>query len=177
VLAAHHLRATVVTHFWDPSISRWTNSADSEPDDTDLTLALDKRRYGPAREVATDTRIAEATRAGYLGGPRQPAVAPRRHRVPQATEARGHPPLRHWRHLLVGARNQDEAHALAAAIHARPRRARSSPCSAPLHRPRHDPFCQAADLHTDAPALASRRWPPGRTAGSFLSATSARQMS
>jgi hypothetical protein len=30
----------------------------------------------------------------------------------------GHPPVRHWRRLLVGARNQDEAHALAAAIHA-----------------------------------------------------------
>lgn len=33
-------------------------------------------------------------------------------------KAQGHPPVRHWRHLLVGARNQDEAHALAAAIHA-----------------------------------------------------------
>lgn len=33
-------------------------------------------------------------------------------------KAEGHPPVRRWRHLLVGARNQDEAQALAAAIQA-----------------------------------------------------------
>src|SRR5579863_10523360 len=38
VLAAHQLRAKVVTHFWDPSINRWINSADSVPDNTGLRL-------------------------------------------------------------------------------------------------------------------------------------------
>ena len=63
MLAAHHLRATVVTHFWDPSIHRWINSADSVPDDTGLTLVLDQRRHGPASEIARDTRDTDAT--GY----------------------------------------------------------------------------------------------------------------
>lgn len=63
VLAAHHLRTTVVTHSWDPSIHRWINSASSVPDDTGLTLALDQHRYGPASEITRDTREADAT--GY----------------------------------------------------------------------------------------------------------------
>jgi hypothetical protein len=118
VLAAHHLRATVVTHFWDPSISRWINSADSVPDDTDLTLMPDKRRHGPAREVARDTRIADAT---GLATWEVRVNLPSLHDVvtfARQLKAQGHPPVRHWRHLLVGARNQDEAQALAAAIHA-----------------------------------------------------------
>jgi hypothetical protein len=115
-LAAHHLRASVVTHFWDPAEERWVNAADSVPDDTGLTLTLDIRRYGPAREVAADTRIADATGRGTwevrVNLPsHQDAV-----RFARRLKAQGHPPVRHWRHLLVGARNQDEAQALAAAI-------------------------------------------------------------
>src|SRR6516164_7279004 len=65
-LAAHHVRATVVTHFWDPSIHRWINSADSVPDDTGLTLMLDqhrhgRHRHGRASQIARDTRDADAT--------------------------------------------------------------------------------------------------------------------
>lgn len=118
VLAAHHLRATVVTHFWDPSISRWINSADPVPDDTGLTLMLDQRSHGPASQIARDTRDADATGlATWAVRVKLPshhdAVA-----FARRLKAQGHPPVRHWKHLLVGARNQDEAHALAAAIRA-----------------------------------------------------------
>jgi len=118
VLAAHRQRGTVVTHFWDPSINRWVNSADSVPDDTGLTLLPDKRRHGPAREVAADTRIADAT--GLATWEVRVNLASHHDTVAfaQRLKAQGHPPVRHWRHLLVGARNQDEAQALAAAIHA-----------------------------------------------------------
>lgn len=118
VLAAHRLRGSVVTHFWDPSIDRWINSADSVPDDTGLTLVLDKRRYGSAREVAADTRIADAT--GSATWEIRVNLASHHDAVSFARrlKAQGHPPVRRWRHLLVGARNQDEAQALAAAIHA-----------------------------------------------------------
>ena len=118
VLAAHHLRATVVTHFWDPSINRWINSADSVPDDTDLTLMPDEHRHGPASEIAADTRIADAT---GLATWQVRVKLPSHHDTvtfARRLKAQGHPPVRHWRHLLVGARNQDEAQALAAAIHA-----------------------------------------------------------
>ena len=118
VLAAHHLRARVVTRFWDPSVYRWINSADSVPDDTDLTLLPGKRRYGPAREVARDTRIADVTGLATWA---VRVDLPSHHDVvafARQLKAQGHPPVRRWRHLLAGARNQDEAHALAAAIHA-----------------------------------------------------------
>lgn len=117
VLVAHHLRATVVTHFWDPSIYRWINSADSIPDNTGLRLVLDQHRYGPASEIAMDTREADAT--GYATWQVRVKL-PSHHdavRFAGRLKAQGHPPVRDWRRLLVGARNQDEAHALAAAIH------------------------------------------------------------
>jgi hypothetical protein len=117
VLAAHRLRASMVTtHFWDPSINRWINSADSVADDTELTLVLDKHRHGPAREVARDTRIADAS--GLATWEVRVNLRSRADTVTFARrlKAEGHPPLRRWRHLLVGARNEDEAHALAAAI-------------------------------------------------------------
>jgi hypothetical protein len=118
VLPAHHLRATVVTHFWDPSIHRWINSADSVPDDTGLTLMQDQHRHGPASEIARDTRDADATE--YATWAVRVKLPSHRDAVTFARrlKAQGHPPVRHWRHLNVGARNQDEAHALAAAIHA-----------------------------------------------------------
>jgi hypothetical protein len=118
VLAAHRLRASVVTHFWDPSIDRWINSADSEPDDIELTLVLDKRGHGPAREAARDTRIADAT--GLATWEVRVNLPSHRDAVMFAKrlKAQGHPPVRRWRHLLVGARNQDEAQALAAGIQA-----------------------------------------------------------
>jgi hypothetical protein len=118
VLAAHHLRGTTVTHFWDPSVDRWVNAADSVPDDTELTLMPGKHRYGPAREVAMDTRIADATGLATwevrvdLPSHHDAAAFARR------LKAQGHPPVRRRRHLLVGARNQDEAQALSTAIHA-----------------------------------------------------------
>ena len=118
VLAARHLRASVVTHFWDPSINRWINSADSVPDDTELTVILDKHRHGPAREVARDTRIADAT---GLATWEVRVNLPSHHDAitfARRLKAQGHPPVRRWRHLLVGARNQDEAQALAVAIYA-----------------------------------------------------------
>lgn len=117
VLAAHHLCATVVTHFWDPSIHGWINSADLVPDDTGLTLVLDQHRHGPASEIARDTRDADAT--GYATWQVRVKLPSHHDTVTFARrlKAQGHPPVRHWRHLNVGARNQDEAHALAAAIH------------------------------------------------------------
>jgi hypothetical protein len=118
VLAAHRLRGTVLTHFWDPSIDRWINSADSVPDDTGLALALGKHRYGPAREVAADTRIANATGSATWEVRVNLASHDDAVKFARRLKAGGHPPVRHWRHLLVGARNQDEAQALAAAIHA-----------------------------------------------------------
>jgi hypothetical protein len=118
VLAAHRLRASMVTHFWDPSMDRWINSADSVPDDTGLALALGKRRYGPAREVAADTRIANATGSATWEVRVNLASHDDAVKFARRLKAGGHPPVRHWRHLLVGARNQDEAQALAAAIHA-----------------------------------------------------------
>lgn len=117
VLAAHDLRAAVVTHFWDPSIHRWINSADSVPDDTGFTPMLDQHRHGPASQIARDTREADAT--GYATWAVRVKLPSHRDAVTFARrlKAQGHPPVRHWRHLNVGARNQDEAHALAAAIH------------------------------------------------------------
>jgi hypothetical protein len=118
VLAAHHLRAGVVTHFWDPSVNRWINAADSVPDDTDLTLPPHLPRHGPAREVARDTRIADAS--GLATWEVRVNLASHHDAVTFARRLKdqGHPPVRRWRHLLVGARNSDEAWALAAAIHA-----------------------------------------------------------
>jgi hypothetical protein len=118
VLAAHRLRASLMTHFWDPSIDRWVNSADSVPDDTGLTLPPGKHRYGPARDVAIDTRVADAT--GLATWEVRVNLPSHHDTVTFARwlKTQGHPPVRHWRHLLVGARNQDEAHALADAIHA-----------------------------------------------------------
>jgi hypothetical protein len=118
VLAAHRLRGSMVTHFWDPSIGRWVNAADSVPDDSGLTPVPAKHRYGPAREVAQDTRIAEAT---GLATWEVRVDLPSHHDAvafARRLKAEGHPPVRRWRHLLVGARNQDEAQALAAAIRA-----------------------------------------------------------
>jgi hypothetical protein len=118
VLAAHQLRATLVSHFWDPSINRWISSADPVPDDTDHTLIPDKRGHGPAREIAGDTRVAGATELATwevrvnLSSHRDAVTFGRQ------LKAQGHLPLRRWRHLRVGARNQDEAQAFAAAIHA-----------------------------------------------------------
>jgi hypothetical protein len=117
VLAAHHLRATVVTDFWDPFIHCWINSADSAPDDTGLTMMLDQHRHGPADEIFRDTRDADLT--GYATWAVRVKLPSHHDTVTFARrlKAQGHPPVRHWRHLLVGARNQDEAHALAAAIY------------------------------------------------------------
>jgi hypothetical protein len=118
VLAAHRLRGSMVTHFWDPSINRWVSAADSVPDDTGLALMPHKHRYGPARDVALDTQVAEAT--GLATWEVRVDLASHHDAVTFAgrLKAEGHPPVRRWRHLLVGARNQDEAQALAAAIHA-----------------------------------------------------------
>ncbi len=116
VLAAHRLRARVVTHFWDPSIDRWVNTADSVPDDTGLALVPPKHRRGSTLEVAVDTRIADAT--GSATWAIRIKLASHHDAVSFARrlKAQGHPPVRRWKRLLVGSRNQDEAQALAASI-------------------------------------------------------------
>ncbi|HEX9041885.1 MAG TPA: hypothetical protein VF838_12795 [Trebonia sp.] len=81
-----------------------------------VIIPFGKHRHDPAREIATDTRIADATGlATWQVRVRLPA-----HRDTATfgaqLEAQGLRPVRRWRHLLVGARNQDEAQALAAVI-------------------------------------------------------------
>ena len=72
---------------------------------------------GSASEIEEDTRISDAT--GFATWQVRVKLPSHHDTVTFARQlkAQGHPPVRHWRHLLVGARNQDEAHALAAAIH------------------------------------------------------------
>jgi hypothetical protein len=75
-----------------------------------------KPRRDPAREIATDTHIADAT--GLATWQVRVKLPSHRDTVTFAAQlaAQGLPPVRRWRHLLVGARNQDEALALAAVI-------------------------------------------------------------
>jgi hypothetical protein len=81
-----------------------------------VIVTFGKRRHDPADETATDTRIADAT--GLATWQVRVKLPSHRDTVTFAghLQAQGHLPVRRWRHLLVGARNQDEAQALAAVI-------------------------------------------------------------
>ena len=81
-----------------------------------VIVPFGKHRHDPDREIATDTRAADAT---GLATWQVRVKLPSHHDTVTFAghlQAQGHLPVRRWRHLLVGARNQDEAHAFAAVI-------------------------------------------------------------
>jgi hypothetical protein len=112
VLARHQLRASLTTLFWETVVGCWASPDGSAPDDTAITPAPGKHRYGSHGEIARDTRIADAS--GLATWEVRVDLESHHHATifAQRLKADGHPPVRHWRHLLVGARNQDEAHDL-----------------------------------------------------------------
>jgi len=128
VLTAYSFRATVRIDYWHAVEEDWVRldeaalakavkndtSADAVPDDVEV-MNLERRYLENEQEVPDAQRGSRGALASWEVRVDLPthhdAVA-----FARELKAAGHPPIRRWKYLLVGARNEGEARALAEMI-------------------------------------------------------------
>ena len=110
VLAQHQLSADFTLDRWHPLEEEWEDASVPMPDTAEQRAAEHRR--------LVDAETQDSLAAGQPGW--EVHVQLRWHRqaveLAERLQAEGHPVIRRWRYLVLGANNEDDASALAASI-------------------------------------------------------------
>lgn len=112
VLAKLHIQATPTARRWHPEEERW--------EDASAPLPATPAEHDTEHERLEQTETEESEEAGHVEWEVR-VTLPTHHDAREFAErlqSEGYPLRRHWRHLQLGARDEDAANALAARLRA-----------------------------------------------------------